>query len=166
MNARARVKAADRGVGNVEIVTADIADVDMPSGSVALVAAVHALYAFPDPPAVIQRMYDWLRPGGVVWAVDPSGPLNIAGWRRYLFASVRREHGLATALQLLWRAREAARQNRRIDRALDSGAYWGKDEHALRAAFEAAGFTVVACEPTYRGCSHRLVARKPGPDGT
>lgn len=161
MNDLARAKAVSRGLANVEIRTCSVDGFDPPEGSVALVTAVHSLYTFPDPPAVALRIGRWLRPGGVVWAVDPSGRMEVGEWRRYIFRHSCRERGLGRTLAMLWRARAVAAHNRRIDAALTRGELWGKDAAALCSAFEAAGLVVSELSATYRGCSHRLVAHKP-----
>lgn len=161
MNARARSKRAARGLGNLEIRTADADTLDLPDDSASLITAVHALYAFDDAPAVIRRMFRWLRPGGAVWACDPCSPLDVGEWQRYIFKSSCRERGVLRTAQLFWRARDAARQNRRIGRALKGGGYWGKDPATFRSAFEDAGFEVTELTSVYRGLSHRIIAQKP-----
>lgn len=161
MNSRARAKRAARGLGNVEIRTADADTFDLPDDSVALVTSVHALYTFADAPAVIRRMFRWLRPGGAVWACDPCNPLDVGEWQRYIFASSCRERGVLRTARLFWQARDAARQNRRIGQALDRGNYWGKDAATFRGAFEDAGFEVRELTSVYRGVSHRIIAQKP-----
>ncbi len=161
MNARARSKRAARGLGNLEIRTADADTLDLPDDSASLITAVHALYAFDDAPAVIRRMFRWLRPGGAVWACDPCSPLDVGEWQRYIFKSSCRERGVVRTAQLFWRARDAARQNRRIGRALEGGGYWGKDPATFRGAFEEAGFEVTELTSVYRGLSHRIIAQKP-----
>lgn len=161
MNVRARDKRAAQGIGNLEIRTVDVDDFDLPDESVALATVVHALYTFPDPEAVIARLYRWLRPGGAVYACDPSGQLNVAEWSRYIFRSACRERGWWRAAWLFWRARSAIGQNRRIVRAVDDGAFWRHDAATFRAAFEAAGFQVHAARSAYRGASDLLIAQKP-----
>lgn len=161
MNQRTREKRAERGLGNIEIRTADADTFDLPDESAALVTAVHALYTFADAPAVIARMFRWLRPGGAVWACDPCSPLNVGEWQRYIFKHSCRERGVLRTARLFWRARDAARQNRRIGKALVSGDYWGKDARTFRAAFEDAGFEVSELRSAYRGLSHLIVAQKP-----
>lgn len=161
MNARARDKRSALGVGNLEIRTADVDAFDLPAGSVALATVVHALYAFPDPEAFIERLYRWLRPGGAVYVCDPSGQLNVAEWSRYIFRSACRERGWWRAAWLFWRARGAIGLNRRIARAVDGGAFWRHDAVSFRAAFEAAGFQVHAVRSAYRGVSDLVIAQKP-----
>lgn len=161
MNARARDKQAARGVGNLEIRTIGVDDLNLPDESVALATVVHALYTFPDPEAVIACLYRWLRPGGAVFACDPSGPIDLAEWSRYIFRSACRERGVWRAAWLFWRARSAIGQNRRIAKAVDGGAFWRHDAATFRAAFEAAGFEVHHTRSAYRGASDLLVAQKP-----
>lgn len=161
MNAQARRKALRLGLSNVSFVTADVHAADVPTGSAALVTAVHALYAIPNPLGVIEAMHRWLAPGGMVFACEPGRAVDVGGWRRYILGSAAREHGVVRAAWLLWRLRGAARQNRRIAAALERGAYWRHDAAEFRAAFEDAGFIIRDVRPTFRGASDLLIAEKP-----
>jgi len=161
MNAHARRKRAAQGLGNVEIRTADVDAFDVPDGSVALVTIVHALYAFPDPPAVLARCHRWLKPGGAIFACDPGAPPDVGDWARYIFRSTSRSQGILPAVRLFWRARGALRENRRIGQSFDAGTFWRHDAATFRAAFEAAGFEVAETDTVYRGASDLVVAQKP-----
>lgn len=161
MNAHARSKREALGLANVEIRTTGVEQFDLPSGSVALVTAVNALYAFPDPPAVIAKCCRWLEPGGLMFACDPGSRPDVGDWARYVFRSACRSHGVAGAARLFWRGRVAVRENHRIAQAFDHGTYWRHDAIAFRAAFEAAGFEVVETGTMFRGVSDLIVARKP-----
>lgn len=161
MNAHARVKCAALGLDNVEIRTANVQDFDLPAESVALVTVVHALYTFPDPPAVLAKCYRWLKPGGSLFACDPGAPIDVGDWSRFVFRAACRSHGVAGAVRLFWRGRVALRENRRIAQAFDQGTYWRHDAATFRAAFEAAGFEVVEADTVFRGVSDLVVARKP-----
>lgn len=160
MNRHAARKRDALGIRNLEIRDQDIDRFDLPVRSAALITAVHALYTFPDPSTVIRRMHAWLRPGGVVFACDPSGPLDMRDWTRYLFRCSRAERGLWPSIRLFWRARAAVAQNQRIGRQLRDGAYWRHDQTSFAAAFREAGFDVEHCRSAYRGASDLLVARK------
>lgn len=161
MNHLARAKRAARQLGNVEIRTAAIDAFDVPDASAALVTVVHALYAFPDPAAAIRKMYRWLRPGGALFACDPGRPIDVGEWSRYVFRHMCAQRGIARAAWQVWRAREVIRQNRRIGRAVDSGAYWRHDPATFRSAFEGAGFEVAELRSAYRGVSDLVIAQKP-----
>lgn len=161
MNARARVKLAAQGLHNVEVRTGDVGALDVPAASVAVVTAVHSLYAMPDPTDLIRRSFTWLAPGGWMFACDPGAPFDVGDWTRYVFRSAWRAHGPAYAVRTFWRARVAVRENRRIARALDQGRYWRHDAAAFRAAFEGAGFAVVAEERAFRDASDLIIVRKP-----
>lgn len=161
MNAFAEAKAAARGLANVVVQTADIESVHFEPGSLAAVTAVHALYAFPDPDAVVRRMATWLEPGGHVFACDPGRVLDTGEWTRYILGATIRRHGLWRALRLYAQAAAGARQNRSISRQQAAGAYWTHTLADFRRAFEQAGLVVSTAYPAYRGCSDVVVANRP-----
>jgi 2-polyprenyl-3-methyl-5-hydroxy-6-metoxy-1,4-benzoquinol methylase len=57
---------------NVDVVAADIAEVDLPAASFDLVHARAVLTHVPDRDATIRRMCGWLRPGGWLVVTDPA----------------------------------------------------------------------------------------------
>lgn len=161
MNARAAAKRDERGLVNLEIVAADADAYDMQDGTADLVTAVHALYAFRDPEDVVRRIARWLRPGGTVYACDPGRVIDVRDWARYLFRASLLERGPWHTVRVFYRAREVARQNRRIARAQTGGTYWLHDLASFRATFESAGLVVQDTWLAYRGISDGLVAIKP-----
>jgi len=164
MNARAAVKREERGLRNLEILSADADAFAVKDGSASVVTAVHALYTFRDPDAVVRRIYDWLRPGGMVFACDPGRVIDVRDWARYLFRASLLDRGLWHTARVFYRAREVARQNRRIASAQTRGTYWLHDLSSFRGTFEAAGFVVQNSWVTYRGISDALLAVKPESD--
>lgn len=128
-------------------------------GTADLVICVHALYTMPDQGARLRDLRRLLRPGGWLYLVDLGRPMNVADWRSYLFAHLRREHGLAGALRIFWQGRQIAKQNAAIRRAQDSGAYWTHSEAELAAATAGAGFEILRQQSIYRGYSDLLVCR-------
>lgn len=164
MNALAKRKAASRGLSNIDVLTTDIDKATFPQASIDAVVTVHALYSFPDPRATIQDIYQWLRPGGLVWACDLGREMNIGDWARFLFRESYRQRGLARTIQHFIRGRVITRENRRIAAAQRVGTYW---KHALseyRMAFETAGFRVTGARAAYRGYSDIVQAQKPKED--
>jgi len=163
MNAIAAAKAAARGLANVDIRTQDVAAARFAPGSVAAVTAIHALYAFPSPEAVVGRMVDWLAPDGRLFACDPGRVIDTREWTRYIFKETIRRRGLWPAVRLYVRAAAGARQNRRIARQQAGGDYWLHGLDDFRRTFEDAGLDVQRAFVTYRGCSDVVVGRKPVP---
>lgn len=161
MNARAASKREARGLANLEIVAEDADAFGLEDGTASLVTAVHALYAFRDPEAVVRRMHGWLRPGGTVFACDPGRVIDVRDWARYLFRASLLDRGLWHTARTFYRAREVARQNRRIASAQAGGTYWLHDLTGFRRTFEDAGFVVHDAWVAYRGCSDVLIASKP-----
>lgn len=161
MNARARDKRDDRQLNRVEIRTADVDTIALPDDSVSWITLVHALYALRDPEAVIARCYRWLRPGGRVFAIDPGAPFDVGEWTRYIMRSAAASQGPLRTLAMLWRARAAVRENRKISDAFAQRAYWRHDVATFRQPFVHAGFQVLESGTTYRGVSDRVIAQKP-----
>ena len=165
MNAAAGHQSECSGLRNFTILEQEAATIDLLPGSVAAPTVVHAMYAMPQPEVLIERVSDWLMPGGWLLAVDPGAPIDLGAWSRYLIASNLRSLGPVGTARLLWKAREAIRQNRRIQKAQSNGVYWRHDAVAFREAFQRAGLAVLESATVYRGCSDWLVARKPAVDG-
>ena len=64
--------AADRALGQVEIVTADARNTGLPAGSFDLVHARTLLVNLPDPAAVVTEMVRLAKPGGAVAVAEPD----------------------------------------------------------------------------------------------
>jgi 2-polyprenyl-3-methyl-5-hydroxy-6-metoxy-1,4-benzoquinol methylase len=64
--------AAEAGLDNVEVLCADLTEVDLPAGCVDLVVSSYALHHLTDPQkaALLRRVRRWLRPGGRVVVAD------------------------------------------------------------------------------------------------
>lgn len=72
MLATLRSAAAQAGVANVETRTADLAKLQLPSGSLDLVVSNYALHSLPhrDKARVLRAAHAWLRPGGRIVIAD------------------------------------------------------------------------------------------------
>ena len=160
MLALARSKAD--GLANWQAIAFDVQQDDWPLPSLAGIVSVHALYAFPNPKRVIQKMAAQLRPGGFVYASDVGRILNIRDWTWYLLKESMRAHGLPATLSLFCRGQEIRRQNQAVARGQKCGTYWTHDLAEFRAAFEVAGIDVLsATDAMYRGYDDLIVGRKP-----
>jgi ubiquinone/menaquinone biosynthesis C-methylase UbiE len=144
--------------GNITYETLALEGIDA-HGTADLVICVHALYAMPAPEQRLADMLRLLRPGGLLYLIDLGRYMNVADWRRYLFSHLRKEHGLARTLQIFWRGREIAKQNKAILKAQKNGAYWAHTKEEIASAVTAVGFEIVRQESVYRGYSDLLVCR-------
>ena len=152
--AQAKLAAHD----NVEYDPRTLQDFDA-SGTADLVICVHALYAMPDQRQRLKDLRRLLRPGGRLYLVDLGRYMNVADWRRYLFAHLKQEHGLFGALRIFWQGREIAKQNATILEAQKKGAYWTHTEAEIASAATEAGFDIIRQDSVYRGYSDLLVCR-------
>ncbi|MDO9638454.1 MAG: class I SAM-dependent methyltransferase [Pseudotabrizicola sp.] len=151
-------KAKMAAHANISYDTLSIEDLDA-TAKADLVICVHALYAMPAPEQRLRDLRRLLRPGGWLYLVDIGRHLDVADWRTYLFSHLRKQHGLAGALRILWQGREIAKQNKAIFRAQQEGVYWTHTGAELAEAASAAGFEIVSQQPAYRGYSDLLVCR-------
>ncbi len=168
MNRAAEHKAREAGCANLRVLTRDIAsaleapDAAFAPASLDALTTVHALYAFPNPQAVLAAAFRWLRPGGHLLACDAGRMSPVWGWAAYVLAHHVRRHGLAATWRFYRRARAVATLNRPLREAQREGRLWRHTPQEFRTAIEAAGFEVLRCEIAYRGNSDFVVARKPG----
>lgn len=129
------------------------------SGTADLVVCVHALYAMPEQRQRLNDLRRLLRPGGWLYLVDLGRHMNVADWRRYLFAHLRQEHGFFGALRIFWQGRVIATQNATILQAQKKGVYWTHTEAEIASMVADAGFDIIRQDRAYRGYSDLLVCR-------
>lgn len=161
MNAIARLKAESHSVRNLEIQESGIDQALFQPHSLSAISTVHALYTFPDPHTSIRQMFEWLRPGGFLFACDVgrmSGPLN---WAVPVLSEMLRRLGWMGTAKLGYRALEIARQNRRISQSSRTGKFWSHSHTEFRAAIESAGFSLLSSKIVFRGESDLVLAIKP-----
>lgn len=144
--------------GNIKYDNRTLEDFDAP-GTADLVICVHALYAMPRQEQRLGDLHRLLRPGGLLYLIDLGRYMNVTDWRSYLFSKLKKEHGLAGALRVLWQGREIAKQNNAILKAQKKGVYWTHTEAEIASAAAAAGFEILRQQSVYRGYSDLLVCR-------
>ncbi|MBV7407490.1 methyltransferase domain-containing protein [Maritimibacter sp. DP1N21-5] len=123
------------------------------------VICAHALYAMPDPHDRLAELRGLLRPGGMMFLLDLGRPMDVADWRAYLFAHLRKKVGLAKALHIFWQGRQIAKQNKAIFKAQQDNTYWTHSETEIASAVEQAGFEILSQKTAYRGYSDLLLCR-------
>ena len=165
MNRVAKRKADIRSVSNLQFLTTDVEIAPFRVNSLAAVTTVHVLYALPRPQETIARIFDWLRPGGYLFACDVGRMESVAKWMIYLLREFYRRQGFWRTAQFCLRAREVLRQNQRILKTQRDGGYWSHTHAEFRSAIESAGFVVVEASEVYRGNSDLILARKPESEG-
>lgn len=86
-------EAIELGLTNIEVALADLSDFDLAPHSVDLVISGYAMHHLRDvdKSAVIERAYDWLRPGGRLVVVDMMfGRGTTADDRKIIWTKVKR----------------------------------------------------------------------------
>ncbi|WP_425419693.1 class I SAM-dependent methyltransferase [Oricola indica] len=130
----AREKALEAGVTNIDFEKADIDELDLPPAHYNVVLALSILHLVDDRDAVIARLFDALKPGGVL--VSSTGCVgDDMAWIRFI-APLGRSVGLLPLIRVFTRAQ-------------------------LRASFERAGFAIEHDWKPGKGKAVFIVGRKP-----
>ena len=133
-----------------------------PVGSLDSILSVNALYAMPQPEAILRRAFHWLRPGGSLFLVDLGRIQDTTEWTSFLVRSNRHTLGIFRTLRvLLNEGRVISRANRRIADAQRAGIYWQHTAEQLHDTLAQIGFKLDKVRTVYRGYSDLALARKP-----
>lgn len=160
MQSRAMAKATREGLSNIQFQSARADDLSFPCEHLDAMIFVHVLYTLPNPVPFLKKAYDWLRPGGYVFACDFGRVMNVSDWKSYLWSELIRESGYLSAIKTMWRARGIFRVNEKIAEIQRAGQYWTHSGSEFAEAFRAAGFSIEHQQTVYRGYSDLLIARK------
>lgn len=158
----AKAKYARLRSGQVAIVDDAAQTAKFPRDSFDAVVCVNALYAMSPQNRVIRKIFECLKPNGVLVCIDfgrKQKPLDWLGEFVRLITS--REIDLSTAFQTLGVASNLLRQAFRGAGGQVSGTYWMHELDEFSRAFEESGFLVEESFVCYRGYCDGVVARKP-----
>jgi ubiquinone/menaquinone biosynthesis C-methylase UbiE len=147
---------------NVETIHRDAAKSVFPVGSLDCIVSVNALYAMPEPVAILLRAFHWLRPGGAFFIVNLGRVQNTNDWTSFLVKSNVRRIGIIRTLRILLNeGMVISRANRKIAKAQLTGNYWQHSTEELQATLETIGFVLNDVRAVYRGYSDLACGRKP-----
>ncbi len=154
-------KARTRGLDNLELLHVDLEATHFEPGSIDYAVCVHTLYTLNRPLELLERIHEWLRPGGAFYVCDVGRVIDTGDWARFLFRELQPRLGLARALHLFWRGRPVATANRHIAAAQRRGCYWVHRPGEFARALRKVGFRSDRQRLAYRGISDLVVCHKP-----
>jgi ubiquinone/menaquinone biosynthesis C-methylase UbiE len=160
MNRFARRKYRRQRSHNVTVINSDISEFNANPGSFDLAVCVHTLYVLEDPQATLARIYDWLKPGGVLYLIDVGRAIDIPRWAIYLFYHAVRQLGLRKAVRTFVENIQVMKQNKHIREAQQDGTYWLHSPSEIASVVRSCGFVIETQNTVYRGMSDLLVCRK------
>lgn len=160
MNAVAAAKAQADGLRNWSAQNTDLSAWHVPIGSAAAVVAVHVLYVTNDPIGLIRRVSQALCPDGFGFFCDIGRVINCRDWTRYLFQSLKSQHGVVEACRIMWHGRHVAAVNRQIARSQRAGRFWRHSLDEFVRELASCGLDIVDSGTCYRGYSDFAVCRK------
>lgn len=145
----------------------------LPGASLDLVLAIHVLCHSRAPRVVLQRIFEALRPGGILVVADIGRPLVWSDWARYTASALLSRFSaegwgalaLIPTIGFFLAHRKAAAINRELSRRQEAGLVWTHTLEQFVAALRTAGFEILeADDKEYRGVDSLAVAEKPGRD--
>lgn len=160
MNEAARTKRTQLGISNHAILESGIEDVELAEGSLRALISIHALYTFPRPEQVLQRMHKWLQPGGEAILVDAGRIVNVLSWQLAISFHLLRTYGWKKTWEIFREGREVSQQNAYIRNMQGNGTFWTHSHAEYCTAVEKAGFEILDAGTTFRGISDWVKVRK------
>ncbi len=161
MNDIARDKYKSLGLERVSIHEAYVQRAEFPDESFDLVICVNALYAMSPQEPILDKIRNWLKPGGVFFVIDFGRRFRMIDWGWYFISSMIRNHGVAECARFLLSCAEIYKQNSRGSKNQQDGAYWLHSTTEFGSALTEAGFEVEELQPCYRDYCDLAVCRKP-----
>ena len=158
MNAMAAKKAA--GLSNLEIRNQAIEEVQLEPGSLQGLLCLNALYTFPSPQDMLQRMHFWLEEGSPVVFLDPGRVMNVFAWKLAIGWHLLYTYGIKETLQIFQEAKVVSKQNAYIRTMQQNGTYWTHSHQEFCQAIQVAGFTIEKASKCFRGDCDLVFARK------
>ena len=159
MNKVAREKYAAQSVSNVQIVEQSVLDTDFDQHSFDVIVSTNAIYSIRPHEQVLKLCKKWLKPTGVLVAVDFGRPQNTNDWVWYIARTGIFSKGLKKTVRFFTENWEAARQNKRTSVAQSQGNYWLHSTEEFGTALRDVGFDVIELSQCYRGYSDLAVCR-------
>jgi ubiquinone/menaquinone biosynthesis C-methylase UbiE len=146
----------------VAVVDDSAQTVQFPNDSFEAVICVNALYAMPPQDRVIRRIFNWLKPNGVLVCIDFGRQQEPLDWLGEFVRLIRsREIDVGTAVRTLGVISNLLRQAFRGAGGQASGKYWMHELDEFVRAFQVNGFTIDESFICYRGYCDGVIARKP-----
>lgn len=161
MNSVAEKKRENQKLTNLNILQQHSDDLRFQDDSVKACLCIHFLYTQEDPIGILQRIFEWLQPGGQAIFVDPGRILNVLDWKVAIGYQMIKRYGLVKTLELMREGREVSKQNRKISKLQANGTYWTHSTENFRNTIENIGFTIDDSGQTFRKLSDWVAVTKP-----
>ena len=158
MNALASRKYQELSL-DVEIIQSPLLSAEISNYSQDLIICVNTLYTMQRPSAMLRRVRRLLKPSGRFFIIDFGREMQINKWSVYVFASLIKQFGCASAIALLWRYREVLKQNRIGMHAQRQGRYWLHSAAEFAYALETNGWCIEELATCYLGDCDLAVCR-------
>ena len=159
MNAVALEKSA--GLHNFCLLNQSIEEVTLMPDSLNGLICINAIYTFPNPARMLQKMYEWLAPGARAILVDPGRPVPLLSLKMKIAKHLLLKYGLGQTLKLLREGQAISQQNAYIRKMQKNGIYWTHSHEDFCKAVRQAGFRIESSEICFDKNCDMVAIRKP-----
>ena len=160
MNEVTMKKRSESNITNHRILDKGIHDVQLESGSLKALVSIHAIYTFPKPEKALNKMYDWLEPGGYAVLVNAGRVVRVLDWQIAIAWYLLRNYGFKKTWQIMKEGKEVSKQNAYIRDMQIRGEFWTHTHEEFCEAIQNVGFEILESSITFRGASDFVVVRK------
>lgn len=158
MNKIAHEKA--EGLHNFQVIEQSVEGIDFENNSLHGLICINAIYTFPNPQKVLQKIYDWLRPGARAVIVDPGRIMSLLSWKISIGWHLIKNYGIRKTLKILKESEAVGKQNAFIRDQQKNGTYWTHTHAEFCDAVKKAGFQLESSSTIYRGDCDLVMVRK------
>jgi len=136
---------------NFQVVEQSIERVDFEKNSLQGLICINAIYTFPKPEKVLQKIYDWLAPGAQAVIVDPGRIMSLISWRIAMGKHLVMNYGIRKAMEILKESKAVGKQNAFIRDNQKNGTYWTHTHAEFCDSVQQVGFQIESSNTCYKG---------------
>ena len=160
MNVIAKNKYAANGVRKVTIIQDYIQRVHFLDESMDLIVCVNSLYSSSPQVPTLNRIFRWLKPGGIFFIIDFGRKQNIIDWGLHFLKIALRGRNIGDYFRFLLHGQQITRQAMAGRRAQIDGSYWLHSTEEFGSLLEKTGFSVEELKVCYRDYADLAVCKK------
>lgn len=160
MNKIAEAKYTQRSL-DVQVVEAYMQTVEFPPQSKDLVICVNALNNAPPVRPILNRIYDWLKPGGFFFLIDFGREIDVVDWTWYLVKHLLSEYGIRETISVIRRQSKVISINRKGHGDQVRGTLWTHTTDELLEFLRDSGFKKSESKLCYRDYADLVVTQRP-----
>lgn len=149
-----------KGLQNFQVIEKSIEGIDFENNSLQGLICINAIYTFPNPQEVLQKIYDSLETGARAIIVDPGRIMSLFSWKIAIGWHLIKNYGLRKSMEIFKESNAVGKQNKYIREQQKNGTYWTHSHAEFCDAVRQAGFQIESSDTIYKGECDIVIAVK------